>query len=60
VGSPATVRAEIDRHVAETGVNYFVGRFIFGNFPYEQARRSLELFAREVMPHFQPRGGHHA
>jgi alkanesulfonate monooxygenase SsuD/methylene tetrahydromethanopterin reductase-like flavin-dependent oxidoreductase (luciferase family) len=60
VGSPATVRAELERHVTESGVNYFVGRFIFGNLPYEQARRSLELFAREVMPHFQPHGGPHA
>jgi len=60
VGSPATVRAELERHVAETGVNYFVGRFIFGNLPHEQAHRSLELFAREVMPHFQSPGGSHA
>ena len=31
VGSPATVRAEIERHLAETGCNYFVGRFVYGN-----------------------------
>jgi len=60
VGSPSTVRAEIERHLAETGVNYFVGRFIFGTLPFGQARRSMELFAREVMPHFQPRGASHA
>jgi alkanesulfonate monooxygenase SsuD/methylene tetrahydromethanopterin reductase-like flavin-dependent oxidoreductase (luciferase family) len=52
VGSPATVRAEVERHLAATGCNYFVGRFVYGNMAPEVARRSLELFAREVMPHF--------
>jgi alkanesulfonate monooxygenase SsuD/methylene tetrahydromethanopterin reductase-like flavin-dependent oxidoreductase (luciferase family) len=52
VGSPATVRAEVERHVAASGCNYFVGRFVYGNLPADAARRSLELFAREVMPHF--------
>jgi alkanesulfonate monooxygenase SsuD/methylene tetrahydromethanopterin reductase-like flavin-dependent oxidoreductase (luciferase family) len=60
VGSPSTVRAEVERHQAESGCNYLVGRFIFGDLPYERARRSLDLFAREVMPHFQPREGAHA
>lgn len=26
-------------------------RFAFGDLTYEQSARSLELFAREVMPH---------
>src|SRR5262245_12249895 len=52
VGSPATVRAEVERHLAATGCNYFVGRFVYGNMPTDAARRSLDLFAREVMPHF--------
>jgi alkanesulfonate monooxygenase SsuD/methylene tetrahydromethanopterin reductase-like flavin-dependent oxidoreductase (luciferase family) len=60
VGAPSTVRAEIERHQAESRCNYLVGRFIFGDLPYERARRSLDLFAREIMPHFQPRGGSHA
>jgi alkanesulfonate monooxygenase SsuD/methylene tetrahydromethanopterin reductase-like flavin-dependent oxidoreductase (luciferase family) len=51
-GSPATVRAEVERHLAETGANYFVGRFAYGTLSHEQAARSLELFARDVMPHF--------
>lgn len=55
VGSPATVRAEIERHLAETGCNYFVGRFVYGNLGHERARRSLDLFAREVLPHFTTR-----
>jgi alkanesulfonate monooxygenase SsuD/methylene tetrahydromethanopterin reductase-like flavin-dependent oxidoreductase (luciferase family) len=56
VGSPATVRAEVERHVAASGCNYFVGRFLYGNPPFDAAMRSLDLFAREVMPSFQ-RGG---
>ena len=53
VGSPATVRAEVERHLAATGANYFVGRFIFGNLGFEPATRSLELFSTEVMPRFR-------
>jgi alkanesulfonate monooxygenase SsuD/methylene tetrahydromethanopterin reductase-like flavin-dependent oxidoreductase (luciferase family) len=53
VGSPATVRAEVERHLAATGANYFVGRFIFGNLGFEPAVRSLELFSTEVMPRFR-------
>jgi len=57
VGSPATVRAEVERHLAATACTYFVGRFMYGTLGYEQAARSLDLFAREVMPHFD--GGVH-
>jgi len=50
VGSPATVRAEVQRQLAATGANYFVGRFLFGTLPLARALRSIELFSREVMP----------
>jgi alkanesulfonate monooxygenase SsuD/methylene tetrahydromethanopterin reductase-like flavin-dependent oxidoreductase (luciferase family) len=53
VGSPATVRAEIERHVAETRCNYFVTRFAYGNLTHEESVRSLALFTSEVMPHFR-------
>lgn len=52
VGSPSTVRAEIERHLAETRCNYFVTRFAYGNLTQEQSARSLALFTSEVMPHF--------
>ena len=52
VGSPATVRAEVERHLAASGANYFVGRFVYGNMSFDAALRSIELFAHEVMPHF--------
>jgi len=51
VGSPATVRREVERHLEETGMTYFMCRFAFGDLTYEQSARSLDLFAREVMPH---------
>ena len=54
VGSPATVRAEIERHLAETGCNYFITRFAYGSLTHEQAARSLALFASEVLPSFGP------
>jgi alkanesulfonate monooxygenase SsuD/methylene tetrahydromethanopterin reductase-like flavin-dependent oxidoreductase (luciferase family) len=53
VGSPATVRAEIERHLAESRCNYFVTRFAYGTLSHEQSARSLALFASEVMPHFR-------
>lgn len=53
-GSPATVRAEIERQIEATGANYFVTRFAYGDLTYEESMRSLHLFTAEVMPHFQP------
>ena len=50
VGSPETVRKEVERQLTVTGANYFVGRFLFGTLPLERALRSIELFSREVMP----------
>ena len=52
VGSPATVRAEIERHLAGSRCNYFVTRFAYGSLTHEQSLRSLSLFTSEVMPHF--------
>jgi len=54
VGTPEQVRAEVARHVDETGANYFVCRFCFGTLPHDAAMRSIALFADEVMPHFRP------
>ncbi|MGZ0246355.1 MAG: hypothetical protein ACKVH1_10420, partial [Alphaproteobacteria bacterium] len=53
-GSPATVRAEIERYLEVSGTNYFVCRFAFGSLTYEQSRMSLDGFVEEVMPHFTP------
>ncbi len=52
VGSPETIRRKIDAMVEETGINYFLGVFNFGNLPQDRVLHSLELFANEVMPAF--------
>ncbi|HKV06384.1 MAG TPA: LLM class flavin-dependent oxidoreductase [Candidatus Acidoferrales bacterium] len=52
-GTPATVRAKIQEDLEESGANYFVPRFAYGNLTHEESVRSLELFTGEVMPHFQ-------
>jgi alkanesulfonate monooxygenase SsuD/methylene tetrahydromethanopterin reductase-like flavin-dependent oxidoreductase (luciferase family) len=50
IGDPAHVTAEIERQVAELGVNYMVCQFYFGDMAHEDAMRSVELFKTEVMP----------
>jgi alkanesulfonate monooxygenase SsuD/methylene tetrahydromethanopterin reductase-like flavin-dependent oxidoreductase (luciferase family) len=52
VGSPASVRAQLTHAVAAAGGNYFAGTFAFGSLSGAQILRSLDLFAREVMPAF--------
>ena len=52
-GSPETVRRYVADTVEKTGITYFVGDMIFGSLPYEAASRSVELFAKEVMPAFR-------
>ena len=50
VGSPATVRTAIEREAATLGINYLLGYLFFGTMRYADAKRSLDLFAAEVMP----------
>lgn len=50
VGSPQTIRKYVERYCAESGANYFVGSFQWGNLTHEEATRSLGYFASEVMP----------
>ena len=51
-GTPAQVRDYIAREIEVAGVNYYVCDFAFGRMTHEEAMRSIELFAREVMPAF--------
>jgi alkanesulfonate monooxygenase SsuD/methylene tetrahydromethanopterin reductase-like flavin-dependent oxidoreductase (luciferase family) len=48
--SPATVTAFLSREFAETGANYCVCQFAFGDLSLDETLLSVELFAREVMP----------
>ena len=49
-GSPETVRKLLAAQIAETGCNYVVGQFAFGDMTRDEALRSIELFAGDVMP----------
>ncbi|MBJ22685.1 MAG: LLM class flavin-dependent oxidoreductase [bacterium] len=55
VGSPETVREEVERFFDESGANYLIGGFSFGNLTQQQARRSIDLFMKEVTPAFTKR-----
>ena len=48
-GTPTALREYMDEYLA-TGANYFVCSFQWGDITHEQAMRSIELFATEVMP----------
>ncbi len=50
VGSPDTVRRQIEAMINETGINYFLGVFNFGDLPKERVFASMRLFAHEVAP----------
>jgi alkanesulfonate monooxygenase SsuD/methylene tetrahydromethanopterin reductase-like flavin-dependent oxidoreductase (luciferase family) len=49
-GNPERVRAEIGRQVHELGVNYLLSYLFLGTMSLNEALRSLQLFATEVMP----------
>jgi alkanesulfonate monooxygenase SsuD/methylene tetrahydromethanopterin reductase-like flavin-dependent oxidoreductase (luciferase family) len=49
-GSPETVRAFLGKQVEHSGANYIVGQFCFGDLSGEEMLRSVELFAKHVMP----------
>lgn len=57
VGSPETVTAELERLIEEVGAGQVVCMADCGNAPEWKVRKSLDLFAREVMPKFRPPGG---
>jgi alkanesulfonate monooxygenase SsuD/methylene tetrahydromethanopterin reductase-like flavin-dependent oxidoreductase (luciferase family) len=54
-GTPDEVAGRI-RELQEEGIEYFGCNFGFGSMPHEKVMRSMELFAREVMPRLQPAG----
>jgi hypothetical protein len=49
-GTAAEVRDALLAQAAETGVNYLVSRFAFGDLTLMESLRSATLFAQEVMP----------
>ncbi|HYC65683.1 MAG TPA: LLM class flavin-dependent oxidoreductase [Reyranellaceae bacterium] len=51
-GSPSTVRDAMRKADRVSGINYSICRLAYGDLSFEEAGRSIELFAREVMPAF--------
>jgi len=49
-GSPATVTDFLAEQLAETGCNYVVAQFAFGDLTGEDCLRSIALFSSHVMP----------
>jgi alkanesulfonate monooxygenase SsuD/methylene tetrahydromethanopterin reductase-like flavin-dependent oxidoreductase (luciferase family) len=56
-GSPAAVRDRLRSDDAISGINYSICRFAYGDLAYEEAARSVRLFAREVMPALERAAG---
>jgi alkanesulfonate monooxygenase SsuD/methylene tetrahydromethanopterin reductase-like flavin-dependent oxidoreductase (luciferase family) len=50
VGSPDTAVRALKAQLAESGSNYLVCRFAFGDLTLQESLRSLDLFTRHVMP----------
>jgi alkanesulfonate monooxygenase SsuD/methylene tetrahydromethanopterin reductase-like flavin-dependent oxidoreductase (luciferase family) len=54
IGSPEEVRAAIQRGMELTGpIEHASLQVNFGDLSFAEAKKSIELFASEVMPHFQ-------
>jgi alkanesulfonate monooxygenase SsuD/methylene tetrahydromethanopterin reductase-like flavin-dependent oxidoreductase (luciferase family) len=50
VGSPETVRQRLEEYAKRVGFGVLVANFSVGNVPHELTRKSMTLFAQEVMP----------
>jgi alkanesulfonate monooxygenase SsuD/methylene tetrahydromethanopterin reductase-like flavin-dependent oxidoreductase (luciferase family) len=51
VGSPETVRQKLNQYQKEVGAGVLLTGCQPGDLPHELARKSMELFAREVLPY---------
>ena len=52
VGTPEVVIERL-KETQAAGINHVFGTFGFPGLPHEKVLRSIELFAKEVMPNFQ-------
>jgi len=53
VGSPHTVVGRLKDMQRQLNFGLFIGGGRIGDMPHDKAVRNMELFAREVMPHFR-------
>lgn len=49
-GSPETVRDQVRELIAESGINYLMCTFAFGSLSNDNALRSMNSFANDVVP----------
>ena len=53
IGSPATVREQLEDMVKRLNLGHLMPILQFGSMPHEQAMKNIELFGREVLPYLQ-------
>jgi alkanesulfonate monooxygenase SsuD/methylene tetrahydromethanopterin reductase-like flavin-dependent oxidoreductase (luciferase family) len=49
-GSPATLARTIGDQIRQTGANYMVGQYVFGDMTLAESAKSITLFAEKVAP----------
>jgi alkanesulfonate monooxygenase SsuD/methylene tetrahydromethanopterin reductase-like flavin-dependent oxidoreductase (luciferase family) len=49
-GTPEAVAGYVRQQMSDSGANYFVGQFAFGDLTQEETLRSVALFSEKVMP----------
>jgi alkanesulfonate monooxygenase SsuD/methylene tetrahydromethanopterin reductase-like flavin-dependent oxidoreductase (luciferase family) len=54
-GSPATLREMLEKYQKEIGFGYLLPAIQFGTLPHGLVKKSVALFASEIMPHFRAR-----
>jgi alkanesulfonate monooxygenase SsuD/methylene tetrahydromethanopterin reductase-like flavin-dependent oxidoreductase (luciferase family) len=52
IGTPETVIRQVKRLQEQVGITHFNCSFWFGDLEHPRILKSMELFAREVMPAF--------
>lgn len=55
-GSPETVLAALGAQIGTAGANFLSGNFIFGDMNFEEASRSIDLFAERCIPALRDAG----
>ena len=55
VGSPQTVYEKLEANISKLGTGNLLGLFQLGTLPADLTKRSMELFAQEVMPRLRER-----
>jgi len=53
IGSPATVREQLTEMAKRLNVGHLMTVLQFGSMPHAQAKKNIEMFGREVLPHLQ-------